>query len=402
MATNKLCLAWSGDLESLKELLCEKYKLNGTWSHPGGDKKVFTFGDSSISWRRNKHLLYFDGSKANLIKKELCKQMCEDGEDNLELAEVHVSDAASSCKSNDFSVDMESLKSGQSVNGDAIRSLSENIVYLTSIMSQFQDYIEKNNACERESSMRKLLDMNVNTANSNYAFFNEDKDNSIVMHEQINLNDNLIVMHEQINLNDSNQANINQTISIAPDSPPTREPILTDVGQSASGIIDEQSRPRRTYAQVAKSPPPVNEKGEINEINGRPSTDDNVENTMQVSAARKMVNEQTDVSADGFIGVQRKRSRIKKFFLSRIGENVKDQDILSYLEKRKVTPTYLSLFKSKRKGSISAKLHVPANACSLIENKTFWPKFVQCKLWKPKSSGGKTNSTQEGILSTYV
>ena len=82
---------------------------------------------------------------------------------------------------------------------------------------------------------------------------------------------------------------------------------------------------------------------------------------MQVPAARKM-NERIDDS-DGFIGVKRKRNRIKKFFLSGIAENVNDQDILCYLEKRKVIPTYLSLFKSKRKGSISAKLHVQANVC---------------------------------------
>jgi hypothetical protein len=121
---------------------------------------------------------------------------------------------------------------------------------------------------------------------------------------------------------------------------------------------------------------------------------------MQVPAARKM-NERIDYS-DGFIGVKRKRNGIKKFFLSGIAENVKDQDILCYLEKRKVIPTYLSLFKSKRKGSISAKLDVPANACSLIKNETFWPKFVKYKLWKTTSSDGRNNSPQEGILSTYV
>ena len=139
MATNKLCLAWCGDLESLKELLSEKYKLNGAWSQPGGDKKVFTFGDSSISWRKNRSLLHFDGTEANLIKKEMCKQICEDGKDNS--ADSHALVAGSSCISNDFSEDIESLKLGQSSNGEAIRTLSENIAYLTSVMSQIQDNI---------------------------------------------------------------------------------------------------------------------------------------------------------------------------------------------------------------------------------------------------------------------
>ena len=51
----------------------------------------------------------------------------------------------------------------------------------------------------------------------------------------------------------------------------------------------------------------------------------------------------------------------------------------------------LSLFKSKQKGSISAGLHVPENACYLIENETVWPKFVQTKLWKPKYTGNSFN-----------
>jgi hypothetical protein len=58
----------------------------------------------------------------------------------------------------------------------------------------------------------------------------------------------------------------------------------------------------------------------------------NTENIIQVHAGWKM-NEQIIIdSDDGFIGVQRKRKRVKKFFLSGIAENVKDQDILSLLK----------------------------------------------------------------------
>jgi hypothetical protein len=72
-------------------------------------------------------------------------------------------------------------------------------------MSQIQDNIT-GNACESdELSKRKSLDINSNsnTTNSNYAYSNEDKVNSIVMDEQNNRNDNSIVIHEQINLNDN-------------------------------------------------------------------------------------------------------------------------------------------------------------------------------------------------------
>ncbi len=37
---------------------------------------------------------------------------------------------------------------------------------------------------------------------------------------------------------------------------------------------------------------------------------------------------------DGFIGVKRRRNRIKKFFLSGIDERVKEAQILSYLEQQ--------------------------------------------------------------------
>jgi hypothetical protein len=51
---------------------------------PAGIKKCLPLhGDSSISWKKNENLLHFDGIEANFIKKEMCKQICEDGEDNL-------------------------------------------------------------------------------------------------------------------------------------------------------------------------------------------------------------------------------------------------------------------------------------------------------------------------------
>ena len=37
-----LSFAWTGDFESLKQLVGENLKLVGSWSQPGGDKKVFS------------------------------------------------------------------------------------------------------------------------------------------------------------------------------------------------------------------------------------------------------------------------------------------------------------------------------------------------------------------------
>jgi hypothetical protein len=40
-----ISFAWTGDFDSLKLLIAEDLKLDGTWEHPGGDKKVFKFND---------------------------------------------------------------------------------------------------------------------------------------------------------------------------------------------------------------------------------------------------------------------------------------------------------------------------------------------------------------------
>ena len=63
-----LGLTWSGDFKSLKRFVSESLKLDGTWSQPGGDKKVFTAKDVSIIWRKNKSFLVFEGVKANQLK----------------------------------------------------------------------------------------------------------------------------------------------------------------------------------------------------------------------------------------------------------------------------------------------------------------------------------------------
>ena len=130
--TGKLNFAWIGDFESLKQFVSDTLKLDGTWSQPGGDKKLFTFGDSSISWRKNKNLLSLDGVKVSNLKRKLCKQICEHGKDNSELLS---SEARHLDKLSDISADIENLKLGQLVNGEAIQTLSDSVSHVTSVIS---------------------------------------------------------------------------------------------------------------------------------------------------------------------------------------------------------------------------------------------------------------------------
>ena len=47
-----ISFAWTGDLELLKQFVNEILYLDGEWSQPESDRKVFTYGDSSITWRK--------------------------------------------------------------------------------------------------------------------------------------------------------------------------------------------------------------------------------------------------------------------------------------------------------------------------------------------------------------
>ena len=82
--------------------------------------------------------------------------------------------------------------------------------------------------------------------------------------------------------------------------------------------------------------------------------------------------------------------------MSGIAENVNENHILSYLREREIIPTCISIFRSKRRGSLSAKINIPKAVCSLVEQKVFWPMHASCKPWKP--SNQEKNSVQHRML----
>ena len=64
-----------------------------------------------------------------------------------------------------------------------------------------------------------------------------------------------------------------------------------------------------------------------------------------------LLNTQSPRNIDGELkGVDRRRNKIKHFFLSGNSEDVNENQIMSYLNKRNITPTRISVFKSRRKG----------------------------------------------------
>ena len=102
--SNNLCLAWDGDYGALKQFVQDSLKLEGTWSQPGGDKKVIKTDKCLISWRKNSKLLYIEGEKETQVKIELYKCLFDE--------EFQPSFQASlPCNSYDTSAEIEELKS---------------------------------------------------------------------------------------------------------------------------------------------------------------------------------------------------------------------------------------------------------------------------------------------------
>ncbi len=83
-------------------------------------------------------------------------------------------------------------------------------------------------------------------------------------------------------------------------------------------------------------------------------------------------------SPDGFIGIQRKRGKTKKLFVTGIAESLNKSQILSYLNERNIFPTYISVFRSRRRETHSCKLHIPLGTSTLVEKENVWPTFATC------------------------
>ena len=165
-----------------------------------------------------------------------------------------------------------------------------------------------------------------------------------------------------------------------------------EINDSSITINKQSECNRLTYAKVVASKPALN------------STN---ENALKPQQKNNSTNGSSEISADGFVGVERRRNRTKRIFLSGIASSVNKKHIQSYLERRNINPTYISVFPSKRKGTVSAKVHIRSADLPFVQKDDFWPEFVICKLWQSKESLGRTMKQQTktpqcGNLSTYV
>ena len=385
----RLCFAWSGDYESLKQFVKDDLNLEGTWSQPGSDRKLFTLGDSTILWKKNRNVLRLDGARANEIMQSLCKLMCsfeapipDDRQPSMQSAAV--------CDT------LGDLQRGQSVNSEAIQALSGTINHITSVMSQFQNFMDKYNAVH--------CDITSNTAREVFEYGNHGNkatdDSPIGSNQLTNLNVNnasepvnYITGSEHGNQEATHGAS--EAINVS-SLAPNEQTVLSET---------ERLKPNNKVLNVEQTPT----QGHMSTYADIVSSCESVTSNKHKSISQKSSCKTKEMSCDpdGFIGVERKRRKTKKFFLTGIAENVNENQILCYLNKKNIIPTYISIFPSRRRGVLSSKIHVPSVASSLVQEENFWPKYVTCKPWRAKDDiknpvVREINLTQKGTLSTFV
>ena len=159
---------------------------------------------------------------------------------------------------------------------------------------------------------------------------------------------------------------INAIVNNWNDEYPKKDPLADERAMELqnTGVTSKQT----TYAEVTASQPVLSATGEMTknpvpnipgEMTKKSKSDkkqfNDTEQEQHFKASEPPVNTPI-VIEDGFIGVERKRNKTKQLLLTGIAENVKENQIKSYLQDRDVTPIRVTLFQSKRKGQSLRKL----------------------------------------------
>ena len=334
-----LCFAWSGDFESLKLFIKEDLKLDRTWSHPGGDKKLFSTENITISWRRSKSILWLKGENADGLMKNLCDMMLERGKYNSNNSDI-ISKPSLSGKEFDIYNEIESLKTGQSVNRELVQTLSNSISNMAEVISNLQESVynkSKDIADSFDSSKGKVAENCVNNLDD--------------LHTIAPIGNTLMDTNGSIGLLRENPVCFDQVRASSLENEKDCE-----INDSLTTTNKQAECDTLTYAKVVASKPTLNSANEK-------------ENALKPQQKNNTPNNNSEISADGFVGVKRRRNRTKRLFLSGIASSVNEKHIQSYLERRNINPTYISVFPSKRKGTVSAKVHISLALIFLLYKK---------------------------------
>ena len=386
---DKINIAWTGDFECLKQFTNEFLKLHGDWSQPGGDKKVFACNYLTMTWRKSKQVLIIEGEKSDEVKRQICMEMLRD---DSSLGQPLQTQESVTADKHTCMEEIECLKQGQSLNSEMIQSLADAVSGLATAFNGLKGNERKN---PRNSGfvIRKS-----DTEQSQYA--NQSIINDSIVPEGLSdsstkdNNESLIVLEELPINNESERlcSEVKKKIVLADGDHKTNYTVLSEL------IADEghaSSQRKLSYAEVL-------------------SVGDHDDLSLPATKASEYVNFQKnpDVNlskdpSDGFVGVKRKRKNYRQFFLSGISKDVNDSQIALYLAKRNVIASHISLFPSKRLGTISAKVGIPQASVSKVQEQNFWPKSVCCKPWQHKDNmkpvvPGSNNNRQGRNYATNV
>ena len=98
-----------------------------------------------------------------------------------------------------------------------------------------------------------------------------------------------------------------------------------------------------------------------------------------VTEPRESNSNETDSKEDNesseetdFVSVQ--KHKVRHLYLGSVREGVNKQTITNYMQKKGISPTFMRLFKSKRKGTVAARVNVKSVDFKTVSDNEFWPK----------------------------
>ena len=145
-----LQLACTDDYQSLKSFVNENLKLVGEWDQPGSDKKVFTDGSVSISWRKNRKDLQFSGKDATKLKRMVCSMICTENVNTTKYTDnssIVCTDGLTGpncqCRCDELLTDVEGIKLDQVINERIIISNTSSINKVEKLLMKFEEQNEE-------------------------------------------------------------------------------------------------------------------------------------------------------------------------------------------------------------------------------------------------------------------
>ncbi len=133
---DKINLTWTGNFDCLKQFTNKLLKLDGDWTQPGGNKKVFTSSHLTMRWRKTKQVLTIEGEKSDEVKRQICVEMLRDTSNLVQplLTQESVTAGKHRCME-----EIECLKQGQTLNGEMIECFAKAVNELASTITGLKD-----------------------------------------------------------------------------------------------------------------------------------------------------------------------------------------------------------------------------------------------------------------------